>query len=276
MTANTKIEWVDHTWNPWVGCAEISPACDFCYARVLMQDRFHRVTWGSGEDRVRTSPATWAEPARLDRLAKAAGRIDTVFCLSLGDIWDKEVDPAWRREAFDVMRRTPNLLYLLLSKRIGNAERMCDALAGNPGLPENAALGATLVNQDEWDRDMPKLRSAAGMLGARFGFVSVEPMLGPIRMGGSTPGWVICGGESGPNARPMHPDWARGLRDQCKAAGVPFFFKQWGEFAPDDPLAEHTAMCRLGKHKAGALLDGIEWREGPSRARARTPEGAEP
>lgn len=290
MAENTKIEWARHTWNPWIGCTEVGPACERCYARVLMAERYGRVRWGAGEDRLRTSAQNWNEPKRWDRAAAKAGRVDTVFCLSLGDIWDNEVGPMWRRDAFAVMEATPNLLYLLLSKRIGNAIKMCDPMRGNPGLPKNAALGATMVTQEEWDRDLPKLKEAGQVLGARFIFASVEPMLERI-VARDFPDWVIVGGESGPKARPMHPDWARSIRDQCGAAGVAFFFKQWGEWATavDHPRSEYagwtgadlylwidgevcdfsaaipgrllshaTRIRRVGKKAAGRLLDGIE------------------
>lgn len=286
MGENTKIEWADHTWNPWIGCAKVSPACDHCYAEDMMANRYGRVRWGAGENRARTSASNWREPRRWDCQAREAGRIATVFTLSLGDIWDNEVEPLWRRAAFEMMEQTPNLLYLLLSKRIGNAERMCDPLRGNPLLPSNAALGATMVNQEEWDRDMPKLRQAGRVLGARFTFASIEPMLGPIDMRGDLPDWVIVGGESGSQARPMHPAWARAIRDQCAAAGVPFLFKQWGGWVPHRPVAGSdlgsdvrsgkvrivcadrendghfcrgdTWMARASKTRAGRLLDGLE------------------
>ena len=226
MAENSKIEWTDHTWNPWLGCTKVSPACDHCYAEAMMDTRYGRVRWGAGEDRVRTSPANWALPLKWDRAAALAGRRATVFCLSLGDIWDNEVDPIWRREAFAVMDRTPNLVYLLLSKRIGNAERMCDPLAGNPMLPRNAALGATMATQDEYDRDRMKLKHAGETLGALFTFASVEPMLGPIILDGNAPDWIICGGESGHRAREMKPQWARDLRDSSARLGRSFFLKQ--------------------------------------------------
>ena len=296
MAAKSKIEWTDHTWNPWLGCTEVGPACDHCYARTLMADRFGRVVWGAGNDRIKTSAANWHEPYKWNRVAMADGTIATVFCLSLGDIWDNEVDPVWRRQAFKVMQETQNLLYLILSKRIGNAEKMCDPLAGCEPLPRNAALGATMVTQEEWDRDIPKLKRAAKNLGAQFTFASVEPMLGPIEPRGQLPDWVIVGGESGPHARPMHPDWARSLRDQCVPAGVPFFFKQWGEWAPGENCGapptrtEKTAdwfagrwhfgemtlkaseechrddepdLYRVGKARAMRCLDGREWNEMP-------------
>lgn len=226
MAENSKIEWTVHTWNPWIGCTQVSPACDRCYAMVMMDHRYHRVTWGAGEDRAMTSDHNWQQPFRWDKAAAKAGRIDTVFCLSLGDIWDNEVDPMWRRRAKAVMEATPNLLYLLLSKRIGNAIKMCDPMAGHGLLPANAALGATMINQEEWDRDMPKLKEAGRVLGAKFTFASVEPMLGRIYTRNNLPDWVIVGGESGREPREMKPEWARYMRDECATAGVPFFMKQ--------------------------------------------------
>lgn len=167
--------------------------------------------------------ATQRLPFRLQKAASAAGKTETVFCLSLGDIWDNEIDPEWRQSAFATMRQTPNLIYLLLSKRVGNAVSMATA---HGGLPPNCALGATMVTQAEWDRDMPKLERAGKALGALFTFASVEPMLERIRPKGLFPGWVIVGGESGAGARHMAPDWARYLRDECSIVGVPFFMKQ--------------------------------------------------
>lgn len=270
MGEHSKIEWTDHTFNPWIGCTKVSPACDHCYAENMMDHRYGRVLWGSGEDRSRTSAANWREPLKWDHAAKAAGKSATVFCLSLGDIWDKEVDPRWRADTFDVIEATQNLIWLLLSKRIGNAVKMCDPLAGNRTLPRNAALGATMINQDEWDRDLSKLKDAGRALGALFTFASVEPMLGPIDARGELPDWVIVGGESGPDARPMHPGWARSLRDQCRDAGAAFHFKQWGEWLPNcqdngsisygghafHRLDDDRASYRVGKRAAGRLLDG--------------------
>ena len=290
MGANSKIEWCNHTFNPWIGCMKVSPACDHCYAEALMDHRYGKVTWGG--PRKRTSPSNWHQPIRWNKAAEKSGKRATVFCLSLGDIWDKEVPQQWRADLFDLMDKTPWLIWLLLSKRIGNAIRHCYDLGR--GLPANAALGSTMVNQTEWDRDAEKLRYASKYLGALFSFVSVEPMLGPIDMGSTIPDWVICGGESGPDARPMDPDWPRSLRDQCAVNDVPYHFKQWGEWAPDtgplpdgrDLIMAGQARCavwsgqawryarngyepdpfegdggwvyRLGKKRAGRLLDGVE------------------
>lgn len=276
MGENTKIEWARHTMNFWIGCTEVSPACNNCYAREMMDRRYARARWGTGEDRVRTSQANWRLPYKWDRDAEAAGDKVTVFCLSLGDIWDNEVDPLWREAAFRVMDETPNLIYLLLSKRIGNAEKMCDPLRGKRTLPRNAALGATMVNQEEWDRDAWKLEQARDNLGALFSFASIEPMLGPMDVRAHMPNQVIVGGESGPNARPLHSAWVRSVEEQCSRAGKAFFFKQWGEHLPDDQMSpalpygsmlgkhpagrfpDQMAYWRVGKKAAGRFLDGIE------------------
>lgn len=274
MGENTKIEWADHTFNPWIGCTKVGPPCDHCYAASMMDDRYGRVRWGAGEDRALTSAANWAQPRRWNRAAEKAGKVATVFCLSLGDIWDNEVDPLWRARLMDLVEATPHLIWLLLSKRIGNAPKMCDPAAGNRVLPRNAALGATMASQEEWDRDMPKLREAARVLAPLFTFASVEPMLGPINAAGDLPDWVIVGGESGPHARPMHPDWARSLRDQCREDEVPFLFKQWGEWHPDALLYTEARAdgqspppsMKVGKKRAGRLLDGREHNEFPVAA----------
>lgn len=233
MAENSKIEWTRHTWNPWIGCTKVSPACDHCYAEAMMDSRYGRARWGAGEDRVRTSEANRKLPHRWNKAAKAAGERHTVFCLSLGDIWDKEADQFWRDQALTTMWETPDLIYLLLSKRIGNALKMAGGpMQGTVSLPPNAALGATMVNQAEWDRDATKLADAGERLGALFTFASVEPMLGPIRLGDWCPDWVICGGESGPHARDMDPDWSRNLKAQVEARGKSFFMKQMAHKAP--------------------------------------------
>lgn len=247
MAEKTAIEWTDHTFNPWIGCTEVSPACDHCYARTLMQVRHKRAKWGPGEDRVRTSEENWKLPLRWQRRLEKTGGVETVFCLSLGDIWDNEVDPFVRRELFNIIDATPNLLWLLLSKRIGNAVKMVQEGMNRHRLPKNVMLGATVVNQLEWDRDVPKLEIAALDLGPRIGnrfehldtFVSMEPLLEPVIMRGSSiPDWIIVGGESGPGHRDMPLDWARSIRDQAGDLNRKFFFKQTSgkQPIPDDLL----------------------------------------
>jgi protein gp37 len=307
MAADSKIEWTDHTFNPWIGCTKVSReatgggGCDHCYAEVSTPVRVLRgkgaETWGAGAPRVRTSPANWALPKRWNAQADAFwaqhGRRQRVFCASLADVFDNAVPIEWLRDLCALIELTPNLDWLLLTKRIGNVfERLIEARSHDWAAGQrNVWLGITVVNQAEADRDIPKLLKTP----ARLRFLSVEPLLGPVdlrlmqrsygfpkhisaagRAYGMPQGlhWVIAGGESGPEARPMHPDWARDLRDQCAAASVPFLFKQWGEWAPYDrsringavlatPKSLDEPIQRFGKKLAGRLLDGREWNEVP-------------
>ena len=230
MAQNTKIEWADHTWNPWMGCTKVGAPCDNCYAEDLMDNRYGKVVWGNDGDRVRTSSSTWAQLRKWNRIAGEQGKRAFVFSLSLGDIWDNRVPMAWRREAFDRARECPNLVMLYLSKRIGNAIDMAIECGG---FPPNAALGATFGDQADYDRDRIKLKTAGEALGALFTFGSFEPLLGPVILDCNAPDWIIVGGESGRNARPMNLNWARDLRDQSKALGRVFNFKQVGGRSAD-------------------------------------------
>lgn len=314
MADNTTIEWCDHTFNPWEGCQKVSPGCDHCYAETR-NARFNgtAVNWGPGAPRRRTSEANWKKPLKWNREAQAFfaahGRRQRVFCASLADVFDNAVAPQWRRDLFNLILQTPHLDWLLLTKRIGNVSGVIRDQLLHP-LPPNVWLGITVVNQEEADRDIPKLLATQ----ASVRFLSMEPLLGPVDLtmvptGGHIDGhiicesalrwkpegqidWVIVGGESGPGARPMHPDWARSLRDQCETAGAPFLFKQWGEWylavdrERDDPdwrrdygnaLADNgrtrwlnieggrgfhgerfVVMRRHGKAQSGRRLDGIE------------------
>lgn len=294
MSANTKIEWCDHTWSPVWGCTEVSKAetggggCDNCYARVLA-NRFG--TGWNGAPMREFGEHHWNEPVRWNRKAAAAGTTPRVFP-SMCDPFDKNWPAGVRTRFFELIERTPNLIWLLLSKRIGNVARMLEE-QGLSSLPSNVWIGATIVNQEEADRDIPKLLQVP----AAKRFLSMEPLLGPVSFEGmwvphANPAmhenmldaldWVIVGGESGHGARPMDPDWARSLRDQCQAAGVPFLFKQWGEWLPYDHLDTETRVATqtkpwqrangsdfdrglvcIGKKAAGRLLDGRTWDEVP-------------
>lgn len=234
MGADTKIEWAHHTFNPWIGCTNVGPGCDHCYAETLSKVRFG-VPWGPGQPRRRTRPGNWAKPLQWDRDAAATGTRYRVFCASLADVFDNEVDPAWRADLFDLIERTQHLDWLLLTKRIGNVEEMLPPRWWP--MPDNVIAGATMVNQAEIDRDWRKLAAVA----ARRLFVSIEPMLGPVvlpREFLQLRPWIIVGGESGRGARPMHPGWARDVRDQCAEFGAPFLFKQWGDWAPGEIYTE--------------------------------------
>ena len=243
----TGIGWTDHTFNPWIGCTKVSPGCDHCYAATLA-NRHKWAEWGAGNDRKRTSYSYWRQPLSWDRKAKAADEQRFVFCASLADVFDNEVDELWRRDLIRLIEATPNLTWLLLTKRIGNVEKMTDPLRGNLMLPPNVALGATMVNQEEYDRDRIKLKRAAEINGVRFTFASIEPMLGLVILDSNAPDWIIVGGESGANARPIKPEWVRKLRDQSAELKRTFFFKQWGGITPK---------------AAGKTLDGRDWCDRP-------------
>lgn len=226
MAENSKIEWTDHTFNPWIGCTKVSPACDGCYAENLMANRYHRVAWGPGEDRKRTSPANWREPVRWNK--RAVGRT-YVFCASLADVFDNEVDQQWRNDLFDLIGATPALTWLLLTKRIGNVLKMTDPEHGARCLPENAAVGATMADQPEYDRDRMKLWEVKQRRSPRFTFGSFEPLLGPVILDRYAPDWIIVGGETNQgshHARHAAPDWMRRMRDDAQWLGRKFFLKQ--------------------------------------------------
>lgn len=311
MAEDTLISWADHTFNPWEGCQKVGPGCDNCYAetrniRYAEKGATTAPNWGPGAPRRRTSAANWRKPLKWDREAAASGKPVFVFCASLADVFDNAVDPQWRRDLFDLIRATPNLTWLLLTKRPGMIVKLFDE-TGRMGeekrrwWPRNAAIGCTVVNQEEADRDIPKLLAAKAALNPAFAFLSMEPLLGPVDLTmirgqfwaltqhmnalngygnlsltgiaplGQSIDWVIVGGESGSNARPTHPDWARSLRDQCAAADVAFHFKQWGAWHADALLfTDAEGRCpppnmRVGVNRAGRLLDGVVHDGRPSR-----------
>ncbi len=297
MAENTKIEWADMTFNPFVGCTRVGPGCDHCYAEAMAK-RFGWAEWGAGKPRHRTRAANWKRPLKWNaqpfvecmscgwrgearkarlfenppgfhppapsaRACPGCGQFTLlqtrarVFCASLADVFDNEVPPAWREDLFRVIRETPHLDWLLLTKRIGNVPAMVSVIPG--WIPPNVWLGVTVVNQTESDRDIPKLLAVP----AARRFLSMEPLLGPVDirfafadnrtsscchrcgyrtnrgesacpndgelLGGDIGiDWVIVGGESGPHARPMQIVWAMDLVRQCQAAGIPAFMKQLG------------------------------------------------
>jgi protein gp37 len=305
---NSKIEWTQSTWNPVTGCTKVSPGCDHCYAERIVErfkgkGAFEQVTLN--EDRL-AAPLHWRKPRR-------------VFVNSMSDLFHDAVPDDYIARVFAVMAATPQHTYQLLTKRHGRMRsllrgdvydlmvRELTTVDGPPAglrwpLP-NVWLGVSVEDQKRADLRIPALLNTP----AAVRFLSCEPLLGPINLQevaradspdggwsavaslghGEQPrigvgiDWVIVGGESGSGARPMHPDWARALRDQCTAADVPFFFKQWGEWAPNgswgigninprerlvgEPNAfrHREVIERMGKHRAGRELDGRTWDEYP-------------
>ncbi len=266
MAENSAISWTRHTWNPWMGCTKVSPACDGCYAEALMDKRYGKVQWGN-HPRIRTGAHTWNDPMRWQRQAEKDGDRPFVFCASLADIFDNQVDPQWRVDAFDVMRKTPRLVYLLLTKRPQNIVRLADAAGG---LPENAAIGTTVEDQKRADINLPALQVAKIELRPLFTFGSFEPLLGPIVIPPAfMPDLIITGGETdqgGHRARPTHPDWFRSLRDQAAAHGSAYHHKQNGEWVSVSEVAgpgthfkfdDGATVRRVGKKLSGRTIDGV-------------------
>lgn len=230
MGANSKIEWTHHTFNPWVGCTKVSAACDFCYAETWAKRSGHPELWNGS--RRHTSVENWRQPLKWN--AKAAKRAPgeprpRVFCASLADVFDNQVPGRWRGELFDLIMQTPDLNWLLLTKRPQNILKMTHVrFEGH--YPDNIWFGTTIENREEMQRRARHLKEVP----ARIHFWSVEPLLedlGTIPRD-VMPEWIICGGESGSHARMMDPDWARNLHGQCLGADIPFFMKQMTKKAP--------------------------------------------
>jgi len=305
MGKDSSIQWTDHTWNPWRGCTKVSPGCTNCYAETLSHRNpaiFGK--WGPNGTRVVASESKWREPLAWDRAAKKAGERHRVFCASLADVFEdwsgpmvtSQGLPYWwcygslsnsplpstgieqgcrlatmddiRERLFQLIEDTPNLDWLLLTKRPENALKMMVKArfytAENPSLPcpqKNLWLGTTCENQKQADLRVPHLLKTP----AAVRFLSVEPMLERIDLGllgtlpkNEFPGyqmtydrlhWIIVGGESGHHTRPFDLAWARDLRDQCAASGVPFFMKQLGS----NPIEWEMCGIAPGSISAAAI-----------------------
>jgi len=304
----TGISWTDHTFNPWWGCTKVSPGCANCYAERDSK-RWGMDIWGQAAARRFFGDKHWNEPLAWNRAAERDGVRRRVFCGSMCDVFEDRPDLVEHRlRLWELVESTPALDWLLLTKRPENVERMLperwsswgyfelhnDLPAGGP-FPRNAWMGVTAENQEQFDARWPMLENIGRRWYVPVLFISAEPLLGPINMADCLEefteheedntiwvrgiDWVICGGESGPHARPMHPAWARSIRDQCQEAGVPFFFKQLGEYV-SIPQARDLGVqlsmveamnvnaigggfVRVGKKRAGDLLDGAAWHEFP-------------
>jgi protein gp37 len=245
MAENSKIEWTDHTFNPWIGCQKVSPGCDHCYAESLAK-RYGWVEWGPHGERKRTSEANWRKPRQWAKAARGTGKRPRVFCASLADVFDNQVPDIWRSDLFTLIEDTPELDWLLLTKRPENISNMIWP-KWDPYMPKNIWLGTTAENAEQYKRRVPLLWRVQP--GVRF--VSYEPALGPITLDGISdehlPDWLVCGGESGPGHRDMPEAWVDSIRYECGVRGVAFFMKQmagkkpipyrlqWREF----PLSSH-------------------------------------
>lgn len=294
MGADSSIEWTTHTFNPWWGCQKVSPGCANCYALTLSKRYGHDV-WGPAKTTGRRmmSENYWQQPLKWNKAAEVAGERKRVFCASMADVF--EANPQLtesKARLFELIEQTPWLDWLLLTKRPENIMGMIP-YAWHLEPRTNVWYGTSVEDQQRADERIPELLQVP----AAVRFLSCEPLLGPVdidgwlweddgpnyRNGNRVLGidWVICGGESGHGARPMHPDWARSLRNQCQAAGIAYHFKQHGNWLPlaSADEASHyprTAMLEgdnvrwvnVGKHAAGRLLDGRTWDEFPASVEA--------
>lgn len=249
MGEKTEIAWTDSTFNPWIGCMKVSEGCRNCYAETMMDKRYHRVEWGqmktdetapSVGTRVRTSESNWRNPvvwnARARGFQATFGRRRRVFCSSLADVFDNQVPQEWQTDLFDLIRATPELDWLLLTKRPENIRKTIQHSVGYlAAWPwANVWLGTTCEDQAAYDKRWPILRD----IPAKVRFISYEPAIGPLLLhanDGRHPDWIICGGESGTGYRDMPESWATELRAECGAALVPFFFKQMAGKKPIPP-----------------------------------------
>jgi protein gp37 len=302
----SKIEWTDETWNPVVGCSKISAGCENCYAQK-MACRLAHMGNRAYQDVVRVSdqgiplPGRWngktafVETALYKPLHWKKPR--RIFVCSMGDLFHESVPFKWVHQIWDIMKACPQHTFMILTKRPEKMKRdielvyMKERMGWAKGFWQHVWLGVTAENQETADERIPVLLQ----IPAAVRFVSVEPMLWRVDLTPWLPrfldfsyttdparlDWIICGGESGPGARPLHPDWARSLRDQCQDAEVPFFFKQWGNFCRPDQMPADTYQkidaahnlaghgdydkpWHVGKKAAGRLLDSQEWNEFPS------------
>ncbi len=234
MAANSKIEWTECTWNPVTGCTKISPGCLNCYA-----ERMAKRLKGMGQPNYRNGFKVTLHPHMLE-LPLRWRQPRTVFANSMSDLFHEDVPLDFIRQVFDVMARAPQHRFQVLTKR---AERLAELSAQLPW-PANVWMGVT-VESDDYTGRIDDLRRT----GAAIKFISFEPLLSAVEdVDLEDIDWVIAGGESGPRARPMAHDWVTNLRDQCLAAEVPFFFKQWGG---------------VNKKAQGRVLDDRTWTEMP-------------
>jgi protein gp37 len=276
MGKNSRIEWTDHTFNPWWGCTKVSEACKNCYAEAWSR-RVGQQVWGPKAERRFFGEPHWREPLKWNADAASQKKRLRVFCASMADVFEdrRSLDP-WRSKLWGLIESTPHLDWLLLTKRPEWVETFTP---WGGDWPRNVWLGTTVEDQESAEIRLPYLAN----IPAAVRFISAEPLRGEVQILPwlrSSVDWVITGGESGPKARPSSPSWFRALLTQCVAADVPFHFKQWGDWAPREAskndvklpstileVDDGTVMLRFGKKAAGRLLDGAIW-DGQPQARA--------
>jgi protein gp37 len=281
MGARSKIEWTDSTFNPWVGCTKIArprgapSACDFCYAEKWAK-RSGQVLWGDYPRR-RTTEAYWRNPItwndRADLFQAEHGRRQRVFCASLADVFDNQVDPSWRSDLFDLIRRCDQLDWQLLTKRPQNIRKMLPRDWGDGY--QNVWLGTTAEDASAYQQRVKHLL----IIPSAIHFVSYEPAMGPLEtldIAGECPDWLIIGGESGVRSelvRYTDPQWARDAIAECRRLGIAPFLKQWGTYKNNPRVLEASYSVKEAMQvdppengKGGGELDGRLWREFPAQS----------
>lgn len=274
MGSHSKIEWTDYTFNPWWGCRKVSPGCDFCYAETIAKRAGFQV-WDRGANRRMMTDAYWRQPLSWNRRCEKRGERRRVFCGSMCDVMEDAPGLQEIRETklYPLIEATPLLDWILLTKRPHNFQRFLPKSWLQE--PRRNVIGMTTVESKEY------LWRTKALIDTPFAWrgVSMEPLLGSVDIGlflGGKPGidWVIVGGESGANARPMHPDWVRKIRDKCKQHGVAFFFKQWGEWLPSEQVGadgDQPTVANSGARWGVLSIDGeymeqtTRWMWGPGR-----------
>jgi len=257
MAQQSPIEWTDHTFNPWWGCVKVSAGCVNCYAEVWA-NRYGHDVWGVNKNRRFFSKRHWSQPIKWNQRAQLAGTRERVFCASMADVFEEnDLLEDERRRLWKRIEDTPMLDWLLLTKR---PENMVDYAPWKIQWPDNVWAMTSVENQDEAIKRVGVLAEVP----AQVRGLSVEPLLGPVDLSIwiDKIDWVIVGGESGTQSRPMNIDWVRDLRSQCIESKTAFFFKQWGNWVPEQ---DSTKMKRVSKKDAGRMLDGQEWNQLPVR-----------
>lgn len=231
MAEFSKISWTDHTFNAWIGCHKVSPGCKFCYAEQFA-NKYNWAKWGVNTNRHLTAPSTWAKPLAWQRKAEKEGITYRVFCSSLSDVFEDKAELIpWRINLFELITKTPNLNWLLLTKRPQNWVKFMPA-HWQKNFPKNIWLGMSVCTQKEYNDFFYLQQNFKYTWGVKTTFISFEPLLTNIILHHGAPDWSIIGGESGflKNARPMELSWVNSLIAQIKAqpGNNAIFFKQLG------------------------------------------------
>ena len=266
MASNSSIEWTETTWNPVTGCTKVSPGCDNCYAireahRLagnphLAVQRAYRGTTQRLNGRTNWTGLVRAIPSRLEQPLRW-NKPRRVFVNSMSDLFHEDVPTTFILDVSKVMKAADWHTYQVLTKRAGRLRALLEKDLRSYAELKHIWWGVSVENRLHGLKRIAELRRAPAVVR----FLSIEPLLedlGEIDLTGIH--WVIAGGESGPRSRPMKQSWLESIRDQCAAAGVAFFFKQWGAFGPKDGV-----LKRVGKKTAGRTLDGRTWDEYPQR-----------